>query len=105
MGLKVYWTDFAKNGLKNIFDYHRKKVSLKIAKQITEKIIRKGEGLSNFPDIGSVEQLLEEMPQNFRYVISTNYKIIYWVNDDKNRIEILDIFDTRQNPEKILRKK
>lgn len=30
-----------------------------------------------------------------------NYKIIYWVNTRKQRIEIATIFDCRQNPAKI----
>ncbi|WP_017259268.1 type II toxin-antitoxin system RelE/ParE family toxin [Pedobacter arcticus] len=86
MGLKVYWTDFSKNALKNIFDYHHEKVNLKIAQQITKKIIGKAESLSGFPKMGAMEELLNDRPQNFRYVINTNYKIIYWINHDKNRI-------------------
>ena len=105
MGLVVYWTDFAKSELKNIFDYHNEKVSLKIAKQIAKQIIEKADSLSNFSEIGAIEELLNDRPQNFRYVISTNYKIIYWVNRERHRIEIVDVFDTRQNPEKIIRKK
>jgi hypothetical protein len=41
MGLTVYWTYFAEISLKNIFDYHYQKVNLKIAKQITKKVIEK----------------------------------------------------------------
>ena len=55
--------------------------------------------------MGAQENLLIDRPQNFRYLISTNYKIIYWINFKKNRIEIVDIFDTIQNPVKISRKK
>jgi len=29
-------------------------------------------------------------------------KIVYWTNTKKNRIEITDVFDTRQNPIKLL---
>ncbi|WP_140939156.1 type II toxin-antitoxin system RelE/ParE family toxin [Sphingobacterium lumbrici] len=105
MGLKVYWTDFAKNELKNIFNYHKEKVSLKIARQITTQIAESAKNLSNFPEIGVHEELLQERPQNFRYIVSTNYKIIYWVNGKKNRVEIVDVFDARQNPIKIKRAK
>ncbi|NGF57943.1 type II toxin-antitoxin system RelE/ParE family toxin [Parapedobacter sp. SGR-10] len=105
MGLIIYWTDFAKKELKNIFDYHKEKVSLKIAKQIAKQVVEKANCLSSFPEIGPIEQLLKERPQNFRHIVSTNYKIVYWINNDKNRVEIVDIFDTRQNPEKITRKK
>ncbi len=105
MGLTVYWTDFAKNELRKIFDYHKEKVSLKVAKRIVQQIIGETKKLSNFPEIGPIEQLLEERAQTFRYIISTNYKIIYWTNETKNRIEIADVFDSRQNPKKLKRNK
>jgi hypothetical protein len=56
-------------------------------------------------DIGQREALLLDRKEEFRYLVHSNYKIIYWVNKDKNRIEITDIFDTRQSPAKIARKK
>ncbi len=105
MGLIVHWTNFAKNELKNIFNYHKEKVSLRIAKQIAKQIIEKANDLENFPEIGAPEELLRDKSQKFRYIVSTNYKIIYWVNKEKNRIEVVDVFDTRQNPEKINRNK
>lgn len=92
-----------KNQLKRIFDYYKKKAGLKIAKQISKEIIKKTDSLSYFPMIGVVEEILKERPQKFRYVISTNYKIIYWINNEEKRIEIFDVFDTRQNPEKLQR--
>jgi len=105
MELKVFWTDFAKSELKNIFDYHKEKVSVKIAKQIVEQIVITADKLKSFPEMGVVEELLQSRSETFRYIISTNYKIIYWINKAKERIEIIDVFDTRQNPIKISRKK
>lgn len=105
MELTVYWTNFAKKELKKIFYYHRDNVSLKIAVQITKQIVSDTFILKTFPEAGPAEELLKDRIQNFRYIISTNYKIIYWINSNKNRIEIVDVFDTRQNPEKIKRKK
>src|SRR5690606_24963170 len=97
----VHWTDFAKTKLKDIFDYHNERVNLKIAKQVVRQIVEKADSLSNFHEIGVIEELLKDRPQNFRFTVSTNYKIIYWVNKDKKRIEVVDIFDTRQDPKKI----
>lgn len=105
MGLIVHWTDFAKGELKNIFEYHKEKVSVKIAQQITQQIVAKANALENFPEMGAVEEFLKNRPQNFRYIVSTNYKIIYWTNKAKERIEVIDVFDTRQNPMKITRNK
>lgn len=105
MGLIVYWTDFAKKELKNIFEYHKVKASVKIAKQITKEIVVKANELQSFPEIGVIEEFLQNRSQNFRYIIITNYKIIYWVNELEKRIEIVDVFDTRQNPIKMTRNK
>ena len=105
MGIEIHWTDFAKSGLKNIFDYYKEKGSLKIAKQICKEIIEKADSLSTYPKIGVVEELLKERTQEFQYVVSTNYKIIYWINNEKSQIEIIDIFDTQQHPDKITRAK
>jgi len=41
--------------------------------------------------------------REYRYLVYKNYKIIYWINTAKNRIDIIDVFDTRQNPVKISR--
>ena len=48
-----------------------------------------------------IEILLKDRFQEFRYLIYKNYKIIYWINENKNRIEIVNVFDTRQNPDKL----
>lgn len=57
--------------------------------------------LSSNPEMGQVEILLKNRPQKYRYTITTNHKIIYWINKIENRIDIIDVFDTRQNPAKI----
>lgn len=55
------------------------------------------------PRIGQEENLLKHRKQEFRYLVYKNYKVIYWINEKENRIEINDVFDTRQNPTKIER--
>ncbi len=39
MDLEVVWTKFAENKLIDIFEYYKKKASLKVAKRITVKIV------------------------------------------------------------------
>jgi len=59
--------------------------------------------LKEHPVIGQKEDFLISNPKEIRYLIFKNYKIIYWLNFEKNSIEILDVFDTRQNPQNIKR--
>ena len=101
MELTVYWTQFAEDKLDKIFDYYEAKTSSRIARKLIIGIIDKTIGLEKNPYIGQEEELLAGRPQNFRYLVYKFYKIIYWINQDKNRIDIASVFDTRQNPVKI----
>ena len=68
-------------------------------------IVDKTASLEFQDDIGQQEELLSHRKEKFRYLVFKNYKIIYWFNEQKNRIEISDVFDARQNPIKIKRQK
>ena len=101
MELKIYWTDFSKKELQNIFEYYKENASLKVAKSLTIGIAKETLKLKKQPEIGQIEELLIDRPNEFRYLVYKNYKIIYWINKNKNRIEIINVFDTRQNPAKL----
>ncbi len=105
MDLEIYWTDFSKKELKNIFDYYKQKASLKVARKLVLGITKEAIKLKKHSEIGQEETLLESDSRDFRFFIFKNYKIIYLINLEKNRIEIFDVFDTRQNPVKIIRTK
>ena len=101
MELKIYWTDFSKNELQKIFSYYKENASLQVAHKLVLEIEKKTNILKTHPNIGQKEELLITRKQGFRYLVHENYKIIYWINLEKTRIEISDVFDTRQNPIKI----
>jgi len=101
MDLTVYWTRFAENKLDDIFDYYKTNVSTRVAQELINGIIDRTIGLNKNPYIGQEEELLTGRAQNFRYLVYKSYKIIYWINKSKNRIDIVNVFDTRQNPLKI----
>lgn len=103
MGLKIYWTEFAEKELERIFEYYQEKASYGIAKKLVDGIYNRTLNLKEQPEIGKVEELLKERKQKFRYLVYKTYKIIYWINLEQNRVEINDVFDTRQNPIKISR--
>lgn len=105
MGLKIYWTEFSQKELEKIFKYYREKAGIRIAKKLIDGIYNETIILKKQPKIGQVEDLLENRKEEFRYLVFKNYKIIYWINDKDNRVEINDIFDTRQNPVRIKRAK
>ena len=100
MELTVYWTQFAEDKLEDIFDYYSFKASLRVARNLVNEIVDKSINLESSPFIGQKEPLLSNRPQEFRYFVHKNYKIIYWLNLEKKRVEIVNVFDCRQNPEK-----
>jgi plasmid stabilization system protein ParE len=103
MEIKIFWTDFAKKELQKTFNYIKDNASLRVAKNETRKIVKETIRLKKQPEIGQQENLLAERNQEFRYLLLQSYKIIYWINKDQNQIEIIDVFDTQQNPIKINR--
>src|SRR5690606_2740102 len=105
MELVIDWTGFSEKALENIFKYYQEKANYRIAKKLVDGIYNETLALKQQPNIGQIEELLRAGKENFRYLVYKNYKIIYWVNHQKNRIEITDVFDTRQNPTKIKRTK
>ncbi|RZL42772.1 MAG: type II toxin-antitoxin system RelE/ParE family toxin [Pedobacter sp.] len=104
MGLKINWTNFAKSELQKIFDYYNENVSPAIAKNLVVGIVKESKKLENSPEIGQIEDLLMELG-DYRYLVFKNYKIVYYINKNSSSIEILDVFDSRQNPIKIERRK
>ena len=82
-------------------NYYKTKTSIPIALKLVTRIIDKTIGLNKNPYIGQKEELLTDRPQDFRYLVFKSYKIIYWIKKSKNRIEIANVFDCRQNPIKM----
>ncbi len=105
MGLKIYWTDIAKIEVKSIYVFLKRGAKIAVAKKITQEITDELKRLTNQPYLGQIEQQLIGSSREFRSLVHSNYKIIYWINLDKNQIEIWDAFDCRQELLKIKRTK
>ncbi len=52
MELEVFWSDFAKNKLSDIFDYYKLKATPKVAKKIVNGIVHQTIGLNKMPKMG-----------------------------------------------------
>lgn len=103
MELKIFWTNFSQNELIKILEYYQQEAGLRVAKNLVNGVFKETNKLRKFPKLGQIEELLISREEEFRYLVYKNYKIIYCINTAKGRIEIHDIFDTRQNPIKIER--
>jgi len=99
MEMRIEWSELSEKQLKDIFDYYSFEANSRIARKIINKIINRVSILESNPLAGPKEELLCNYPEDYRYLVESNYKIIYWKKG--NLITIASVFDCRQNPEKI----
>ena len=97
--MQVIWTYFATSELKNIYLFYKLAASTIVAQKIKKSIFNATKKLSKTPLIGQIEDNLVELKQGHRYIVEGNYKIIYRIINKE--IYIVDVFDCRQNPQKI----
>jgi len=103
--MKIIWSVFAKAELQNIFDYYKENASVRVAANLVEDIVKESHSLITAQYIGQVESNLSGRKETYRYLVYKSYKILYTINEAEQSIQIADVFDTRQNPIKINRKK
>ena len=103
---KVIWSEFSEHQIDEIFYYYEQKSkSNTIALKIVTEILLAPDRLKYNPRLGQREYLLENRSLEYYYIVESNYKIIYSIDDEKHQLKIADVFDTRQNPSTIERKK
>jgi plasmid stabilization system protein ParE len=101
----IIWSDFAEKELDLIFEYYKENASLSVAQRLLKGIISTPNRLLKNQLIGQTELQLIDLKNNYRYLVYKHYKIIYSLDNEKRLIKIADVFDTRQKPANIKRKK
>jgi toxin ParE1/3/4 len=99
MEMRIEWSEQSARQLKDIFDFYSFEVSPRMARKIINRILDRITILESSPLAGQKEELLSDYIEEYRYLLESNYKIIYWKKE--NLITIAAVFDCRQNPEKI----
>lgn len=92
--MKVIVTKRAHNDLINLFYYNTKK-SINFALEANKKIRSYIRDLEKFPYLG---RYISEIPnKNYRERIYKNYRIIYYISEEENKIYIQYVFSSRQD--------
>ncbi len=100
--MKIVYSPQAVEALKSIYAYWQQE-SPKAAPILHNDILDGIDRLSSFPEMASVEPLLENEPETFRsLVIKHRYKAVYVIENDA--VNIVDIWDCRQDPEMLKKK-
>lgn len=97
--MKISWTDFASECLKEAYYYHKIVVGERIAQNLKKKIFKSTLQLASQPLSGQIEMTLQYLGESHRYIVSGNYKIVYRITDET--VLITDLFDSRQDPQRI----
>lgn len=106
MKYKIIWSEFSEKQIDDIFNYYELvSGSYSVALKIVTRILLAPDKLVDNPRIDQTESSLKDRAIQYHYIVESNYKIIYSVDDENYLIKIADVFDTRQNPEKIHREK
>lgn len=100
--MKVFWTKLALDSLSDIYHYYKNSVSENIACNIRDSILSSTNQLEKHSLSGQIEEFLMDLNEGHRYIIRGNYKVIYKIQNQK--VYVTDVFDTRQSPDKILKR-
>ncbi|TAL42092.1 MAG: type II toxin-antitoxin system RelE/ParE family toxin [Chitinophagaceae bacterium] len=95
MALQIIWTSNALEDYRQVVDYLLKEWPLKTTIDFVITTEERVQMLGSFPYIG-IASIKD--PKIRSIVITKHNKLYYRISEDK--IEILDIFDTRQDPAK-----
>lgn len=97
----INFQEKAEQRLKEIYSYYKLR-SKKVADELLADIYNSVYPLGNFPQMGVLEPILSDLPVNFRsFVVRDNYKIVYFIDEEKEIVNIATIWDCRQNPKKM----
>ena len=89
--MKIFWSPLAVERLENIFDYISKD-SITAAHKMIERIFKKVETLSKYPERG--RKVPETNREEIREVYENEYRIIYRV--EPKRVIVLSIRNFKQ---------
>ena len=97
--MKLDYTEQALVSLKEILEFISLKVSHEKLIVIRDQILNKADTLLKQPLIGQKESFLEHLGLGHRRLVEGHCKIIYRIEGEY--IYITDIFDPRQDPDKM----
>ena len=95
--MKIIWTESAQKSQDAAASYIFNEFGAMPLIDFYKNLDEIEEDLSDFPELGRIEPLLQDRSKSYRSLVATKYnKIIYYVDDDK--IYIVDFWDTRREP-------
>jgi len=66
--MKIIWSDFASETLRDILQYHKKVAGKNVTQKLRDKIFHSTKQLIKYPDSGQTEESLAELKEGHRYL-------------------------------------
>jgi len=95
--MKVFLSPQALSKLEKLNEYLLENWNSKVRNEFIEKLTSKFEQISNFPE----SCVQSEKYKGIYKCVLTKQTTFYYRITEKNEIEIITFFDTRQNPDKL----
>ena len=96
---KVEISDLAKADLQNIVNYISEIESITTAKYVERGILSEMKRLEHFPTAFPKDEYASTDEITIRFLVKWSYKILFFI--DKNKVQIVGIFHTAQDPDKL----
>jgi len=97
---KVEISDLAKADLQNIVNYISEIESITTAKYVERGILSEMKRLEHFPTAFPKDEYASTDEITIRFLVKWSYKILFFI--DKNKVQIVGIFHTAQDPDKLI---
>lgn len=96
--MKVFLSELAESKLLKLSEYLIENWSLRTRDKFISKLTEKIKQISIHPDSCPKSSEFDNL---YKCVVTKQTTFYYRINSDKREIEIITIFDTRQNPDKL----
>lgn len=96
---QVEISDEAKDALKKIYDWIKKEESISVAQKVRDGIL---DAISKLTTMPQRHRILEEISDDqmvFRRVLKWSYQIIYFVDEQVIKVQVVEIIHSKKNPE------
>ena len=97
----VVWSDKAYQSLRHIHDFIAGD-SPEGARNVVKELVKQTQTLDVLPRRNPLEPALKNAPVEYRFLLKWNYKIIYTILEKDHIVLVVLVFDTRQNPKKLI---
>ena len=103
--MNVIWLPRASIRFREILSYGKEAFGPNTVLRFQMKVEKEVGRLSVSPIVGKREPLLADRQREYRsLVIRPHFKLIYYINKEKDTVFISHLWDTRMNPAKLVRR-